>query len=331
MGTGNHAGHRTRHRFDRRVGSGRRHRFRERRNRIQTVYATTDTSGAYSFQQVNPGTYRITVRAAGFRTAVVNNVQLLVNNPATVPVKLEIGQLSETVSVTAETEQLNTVDASIGNAISNKPIVQLPLNARNIVGLLAVQPGVVFVGEDSTDSRNGAVNGGKSDQANVTLDGVDVNDQMDRAAFTSVLRMTPDSVQEFRVTTLNANADQGRSSGAQITLVTKSGTNDLHGSLYEYHRNTATSANNFFGNMVGNPREKLIRNIYGVSAGGPIIRNRMFLFGNWEGRRDAKDGNALATCHPWTCAREFCTTSAPMVPLRPSRPMTLPPGSIHAA
>jgi hypothetical protein len=190
---------------------------------------------------------------------------------------------------------LNTTDASIGNAIATKPIVQMPLNARNIVGLLALQPGVVFVSEDSTNYRNGAVNGGKSDQANVTLDGVDVNDQMDRNAFTSVLRMTPDSVQEFRVTTLNANADQGRSSGAQVALVTKGGTNDLHGSLYEYHRNTATTANQFFNNATGVERQKLIRNIFGVSAGGPIIKNRLFIFGNYEGRRDAKDSSVVRT------------------------------------
>ncbi|MGB9612314.1 MAG: carboxypeptidase-like regulatory domain-containing protein, partial [Bryobacteraceae bacterium] len=104
---------------------------------------TTDSSGAYAFLQVVPGTYRITVRANGFRTATVNDVQLLVNTPSTVNVKLEVGQLTETVSVSAEVEQINTVDATIGNAISNKPIVELPLNARNIVGLLALQPGVV--------------------------------------------------------------------------------------------------------------------------------------------------------------------------------------------
>lgn len=255
--------------------------------------ATSDPSGAYSFLQVVPGKYRMTVKASGFRTSTVNDVQLLVNNPATVNVKLEVGQLTETVAVVADTENLNTVDASIGNAISNKPIVQLPLNARNIVGLLALQPGVVFTKEDDTDSRNGAVNGGKSDQANVTLDGIDVNDQMDRNAFTSVLRMTPDSVQEFRVTTLNANADSGRTSGAQVVMMTKSGTNDLHGTAYEYHRNTITTANGFFNNAAGVERPKLIRNIFGVSLGGPIKKNKMFLFGNWEGRRDAKDGTEL--------------------------------------
>lgn len=253
---------------------------------------TTDSSGNYAFLQVVPGRYRITVKANGFRTATVNDVQLLVNTPSTVNIKLEVGQITEVVAVTAEAQMLNTTDSSIGNAISNKPIIQLPLNARNIVGLLALQPGVVYTRDGDTDSRNGAVNGGKSDQANVTLDGVDVNDQMDRNAFTSVLRVTPDSVQEFRVVTLNATADQGRSSGAQVAMVTKSGTNELHGSAYWYHRNTITTANDFFLNSSGVARQKLIRNIYGASMGGPIIKNRFFLFGNYEGRRDARDGQA---------------------------------------
>lgn len=255
----------------------------------------TDPSGAYAFLQVVPGPYRITVRASGFRTATVNDIQLLVNTPSTVNVKLEVGQVTETVSVSAEVEQVNTVDATIGNAIGNKPIIEMPLNARNIVGLLALQPGVVYTNNEDTSSRNGAVNGGKSDQANVTLDGVDVNDQMDRNAFTSVLRMTPDSVQEFRVVTLNANADQGRTSGAQVSLVTKSGTNEVHGATYWYHRNTVTTANDFFLNSSGVPRQKLIRNIYGAAVGGPIIKNKFFLFGNYEGRKDAKDGQALRT------------------------------------
>ncbi len=251
----------------------------------------SDAQGAYAFLQVAPGKYKLTVKANGFRTATVNDMQLLVNNPATFNVKMEVGQVTETVAVTAEAESLNTVDASLGNAISNKPIVQLPLNARNIVSLLALQPGVVFTSNDDTSSRNGVVNGGKSDQANVTLDGVDVNDQMDRRAFTSVLRMTPDSVQEFRVTTMNANADSGRSSGAQVVLVTRGGSNDLHGSLYWYHRNTVTTANDFFNNMSGVARPKLIRNLYGGSVSGPIKKNKLFYFANWEGRKDAKESS----------------------------------------
>jgi hypothetical protein len=262
-----------------------------------TRQATSDPQGRYAFLQVPPGTYKITAKAAGFADVIVHDYRLLVNAPSTLNLKFEkLGAVSEAIAVSAEGVQVNTTDASIGNAISTKPILELPLNARNIVGLLSLQPGVVTTTEgDNLDSRNGAVNGGKSDQANVTLDGVDVNDQIDRYAFTSVLRMTPDAMQEFRVTTLNANADSGRSSGAQVVLVTKGGTNEIHGSLYEYHRNTLTTANSFFNNMTGVDREKLIRNIFGVGVGGPVKRNRLFYFFNYEGRRDAKDGTALRT------------------------------------
>jgi hypothetical protein len=142
--------------------------------------SATDATGGYSFPQLPPGLYRVTAAAAGFRTTSIPDVRLLVNNPATLNIRMEVGQITETVAVTAEAVQVNTTDASIGNAIGTKPVVELPLNARNIISLLAAQPGVVFTREDDTDSRNGAVNGGKSDQANVTLDGVDVNDQMDR-------------------------------------------------------------------------------------------------------------------------------------------------------
>jgi hypothetical protein len=255
--------------------------------------AKSDQAGRYSIPQVAPGTYNLSAKAAGFTEAAVKEVVLQVNVPRTLDLTLEVGSVTETVAVSAEAVHVNTTDASIGNALTTAPILALPLNGRSIVGLLSLQPGVVYTGGGSGDDRDGAVNGGKSDQANVTLDGVDVNDQMDRNAFTSVLRMTPDAVQEFRVTTLNANADSGRSSGAQVVMITKGGTNDMHGSLYEYHRNTITSANSWFSNASGVPRQKLIRNVFGASWGGPVKKNRLFLFGNFEGRRDAKDGSAL--------------------------------------
>ena len=252
--------------------------------------AKSDGNGNYSFPQLAPGTYNITATGPGFSTASIPDVRVLVNSPVTVNIRMELGAISQTVEVSAETAQLNTTDATIGNAFGTHAIIQLPLEARNVVGLLALQPGVAYIG-DKTDSRNGSVNGGKSDQANVTLDGVDVNDQQERSAFTSVLRVTLDSVQEFRVTTTNANADQGRSSGAQVALITKSGTNQLHGSLYEFHRNTATTANSFLNNAAGVARPKLNRNTFGGSLGGPLRRNRLFVFGTFEGRRDDKEGS----------------------------------------
>ena len=268
-----------------------------------TRSTTTDGSGAYNLPQVQPGNYRLSVAAPGFSTTAVDNLRLLVNTPVTQNIRLEVGAVSETVSVSAEATQINTVDATVGNTFGTKPVLQLPFEARNVVGLLALQPGVTYAGDNLQGSyRGGNVNGGKSDQANVTLDGVDVNDQQNRDPFTSVLRVTLDSVQEFRVVTTNANADQGRSSGAQIALVTKSGTNEVHGSAYWFVRNKITNANSFFNNSAvsaqnpnGVPLAKLNRNIYGASLGAPIVKNRMFIFGNYEGRKDRREDSVLRT------------------------------------
>lgn len=240
---------------------------------------TANESGAYVFTSIPPGRYRLEVESQGFRKTTVTDVIAEVDTPLTQDVTLEIGAVTGEVTVTAGTDAaLNTTDATIGNTFNQQQISTLPLNARNVVGLLSLQTGV---------TQGGEVNGARSDQANVTLDGVDVNEQQGGRAFFSVLRATPDSLQEFRVTTTNANADTGRSSGAQIALVTKSGTNEFHGSLYEYHRNTVTSANDWFNNKAGVPREGLLRHNFGGSLGGPIIKDRFFFFFNYEGFRQA--------------------------------------------
>ena len=260
-----------------------------------------DPQGRYAFLQVQPGTYRLTAQAPGFTDLVRENVQLLVNTPTTADLTFErVGAVQTTVSVESEASQVNTTDATIGNAVGGQAITQLPFEARNVVGLLAIQSGVVFLGAPgypggSTDARSGAVDGGKPDQGNVTLDGVDVNDQQNRSAFTSVLGVTLDSVQEFRTTTTNAGAEYGHSSGAQVTMITRSGTNIVHGSAYEFLRNSLTSANSFFNNSAGVPVAKLDRNEFGASVGGPIKTNKLFYFLNWEGRRDASATSVTRT------------------------------------
>lgn len=262
---------------------------------------TTNESGVYAFTAIPPDTYALEVSTEGFKKVVLNDVRAPVNTPTDVNVQLEPGNISEIIEVSAANEApLNTTDATIGNTFTERQILQLPLDARNVAGLLSLQPGVTYIGNvdqrgETTDYRNGSVNGGKSDQGNVTLDGVDVNDQQNGFAFNSVLRVTPDSVQEFRVTTTNPNAEQGRSSGAQVSLVTKSGTNEFHGSLYEFHRNTVTSANTFFNNMNGLPRPKLLRNLFGGRLAGPVLKDRLFFFFNYEGRRDAREESVLRT------------------------------------
>ncbi|MBS1859373.1 MAG: carboxypeptidase regulatory-like domain-containing protein, partial [Acidobacteria bacterium] len=247
---------------------------------------TSDTQGRYTIPQLPPGTYSLGAKAAGFADVTIAPIQLLVNTPTTMNVKFEnVGSTATSVVVEAAAAQLNTVDASLGNVITSQAIVELPSYARNVANLLTFQPGVAYFG--GSDDRSGSVNGGRSDQSNITLDGADVNSQSDRAAFTSVLRVTPDSVEEFRTTTTNGGADTGRGSGADITLVTRSGTNDVHGSLYEYRRGTETAANSFFNNRNGVARAPLLINLFGTSVGGPIKRNKAFFFVNYEGRRDA--------------------------------------------
>src|SRR5262249_30343418 len=244
----------------------------------------TDAQGGYRLLALSPGTYTLVVTAKGFARYQQTNLQLLVNTPATANVQLKIGEAAETVKDSGEAPALNMVDASLGNSFWETQIREIPLEGRNVPDLLSLQAGVAYTGNrsdiadhgtvENQDTRNGAVNGARSDQSNITLDGVDVNDQSSGYAFDSVLPITQDSVQEFRVTTSNYNADQGGGSGAEVALVTKSGTNAFHGSLYESHRNTVTSASDYF---LQQPL-KLLRNIFGASAGGPIQKDRLFFF-----------------------------------------------------
>ena len=271
----------------------------------------SNDAGAYTFSQITPGTWQLTAKKAGFTSVEIKDIQLQVNTPGTLNVKFEkVGGVAETVTVTASAALVNTTDASLGNAIAGSTILQLPSYVRNITNLLLLQPGV-------TDG--GQVNGGKSDQANVTLDGVDINDQVSRSVTSPVLRVTLDSVQEFRTTTTNSNADQGRGSGAEVSLVTKSGTNQFHGSAYEYNRNTAFASDGFFNNrnlapvyqptgapctsqqialefdQCKAPIAALNINVFGGSFGGPIFKNRLFIFANYEGRRDASASQITRT------------------------------------
>src|SRR6266436_1540837 len=276
---------------------------------------TTNNAGEYEFLALPPGTYGLTVELDGFRKFEQKNLQLQVNLPATQNVTLDVGATAETVEVSAQAVTLNTTDASLGTAFNENQVKELPLEGRNVPDLLSLQAGVLYTGNRSdilvdTDTRNGAVNGARSDQSNVTLDGIPVNDAGGHA-FTSILPVTPDSVQEFRVTTTGYNADQGSSSGAQVALVTKSGTNQFHGSAYEYNRNTYTSANDYFvkaaqiqgclGNGTPltakecNQAPKLIRNVFGASVGGPIIKDRLYFFLNYEGTRRLEETSAVRT------------------------------------
>ena len=264
---------------------------------LRTGFARTVTSGpdgVYQFLQIPPALYTVTVVAAGFATITREHVTLQVNTPATLNFTVQIEGAKVQVDVTSEAPLVNTQDASIGNAFNERQLLDLPSEGRDPVAILSLQPGVTYIGsqvDQTNDSRGGSVSGARSDQTNITWDGLDDNDQLLGYAFQGALRATLDSLQEFRVTTSNGNADEGRSSGAQVTLVTKSGTNALHGSAYEYNRTSLGEANDWFNEEAeinqGLPNKpgQLIRNTFGATFGGPIKKDRMFYFLAYEGQR----------------------------------------------
>lgn len=267
----------------------------------KSISAIADSAGQYNFAQIAPSNYTIQVTASGFGQQT-KSAELLVNQPATIDFALSVQASTVTVDVSAEAQTLNTTDASLGNSADSALIQALPSETRNVPDLLSLQPGVLYLPADVVnDSRSGSVNGGRSDQGNVTLDGVDDNDQVNGFAFQGVLRETQDSIEEFRVTTSNANADAGRSSGAQISMVTKSGTNKFHGAAYEYYRPPLTASNNWFNKQaqinegLPNVPTKVLRNIFGAAVGGPILKDKFFFFGNFEAQRQAEDAQIIRT------------------------------------
>lgn len=257
-------------------------------------------TGSYLFDLIKPGEYRIEVEAKGFSKTVVNNVRALIGKPTETNVQLQIGAVTEVIEVIVRAQDavINTQDASLGNVFDSAQISQLPMEGRSLGALLSLQPGA---------TQEGYVTGARADQSNVTLDGVDINNaQTGNAALASgadgpivgsltsdnitegpVLRLNSEAVEEFRVTTANGNANQGRSAGAQINLVTKSGSNSWHGAAFEFYRATLFEANNWFSNASGTPRTPLVRNSFGGALGGPILKNKLFFFYSYEGRRQA--------------------------------------------
>jgi len=259
-----------------------------------TRSTVSDATGNYQFLALPPGTYNVKVELTGFRTATREGVELPVDVRTKMDVPMEIGAQTETVEVTSVVSPLNTTDASLGNVITNRQVGALPLEARNVVGLLSLQPGAVYLPNTlSEDPRSGSVSGARADQSNVTLDGIDVNDPQFGTAYSSALRVTLDALQEFRVTTSNYGADSGRSSSAQVSLVTRSGTNNYHGSGYYVGRETAWSSKEYFLGLSGQEKAKLDKKIGGGAFGGPILKDKLFFFGNYERLQESSESPVL--------------------------------------
>jgi hypothetical protein len=243
-------------------------------NEATGVSFTTETSdsGTYAFDLVQAGKYSVTIEKQGFKKFISQANPVNVNVPATVNAALETGGLTETVTVQAGAEQVQTsTSGNIGSTIEQKTLESLPIvgtRGRNPLDLLNFQPGVVFGG-----NTGGAVNvNGSRDRAfNFTLDGIDINESTAGGSNFTPLRPNPDSVQEFQVVTSNFTAELGRSSGAQVTLVTRSGTNDFHGNLFEYYRTPRLDARSYPITIAGLAKEQFVQHIFGGSLSGPLF------------------------------------------------------------
>ena len=239
----------------------------------------TNGSGVYEFLQVPPGpNYSLSFSKDGFRTLTMESINLSVNTKETRDAQLQVGDTKITVEVASRVgETLNTTDASMGTVIDGDRIFDLPGTlVNNAANFLALAPGV---------TPGGAVTGTRSDQTNITLDGLDVNDQRGGFAFTTTVNTPLDSIQELKTTVTGDDATFGHSSGGQMELVTKSGTNSFHGQAFDFNRVTAYAANDYFNKLQGIPNPKLIRNQFGGDLGGPIWKNKLFFFFSYNGLR----------------------------------------------
>jgi hypothetical protein len=242
-------------------------------------------SGDYVFPDLPVGTYSFSFDLKGFKNSVRHSITLDVNQVITLNMTLQIGQNQEVVDVTSEAPLVDTTSTQLGAVVNNRSVNELPLNARDTYQFLQLQPGVqsqlgssggTFYGSD--DAGAVSVNGGRGRANNFSVNGGDANDQFVNLP---TIQPTPDAIEEFRVISNTFDAEYGRNSGAVVNVVTKSGTNQFHGDIYEYFRNTVLNAQGFFNTV--KPQEN--QNQFGGTFGGPILKDRTFFFVSYEGRR----------------------------------------------
>ncbi len=252
----------------------------------QTV--NTDSAGAFLFSRLPVGTYQLTVEKAGFTTYVQSGIQLTVNQTANQTVTMQVGQVTEKVTVEANAELVTTRSATGGQLVNQRLVVDLPLNGRGAQSLVFIAPGTVnltgrYCGVDChggvyPGEQVAGVNGAGSAQVNYQMDGTDHNDTYINM---NLPFPNPDALQEFNLQSSNFTAEYGNAGGGIVNIVTKSGTNDIHGTAFEFLRNGVLNARNFFAPA----QDTLKRNQFGGTIGGPIVRNKLFYFGTYQGTR----------------------------------------------
>jgi len=258
--------------------------------------ATTDANGFYQVQHLPIGNYRVTVELTGFSKTDSSPAALDINQTLRVDLKLQVGQVSDVVNVDSQASTVETQNSVVGGTVTGQAIFELPLNGRNTLDLLATQPGVTPQNPDNGGAGDYSIGGGRTDSVTYLLDGGLNNDLLSNGV---VINPNPDAVAEFRVLENSYGAEYGRNAGGIVSIVTKSGTNSLHGTLYDYARNDAFDANDFFFNQQGQPRAVLKRQQYGLTIGGPIMiphlvdgRNKLFFFFSYQGQKQSQVTNA---------------------------------------
>jgi len=264
----------------------------------------TDSAGSYQVLDLPIGMYSVTVEVAGFNKAVTDAQELTISQSLRIDVHLKVGAITETVQVQSEAAQVETVNPTVGGTVTGAPIQDLPLNGRNVLDLALTQPGVVPAPEAGYGGGQFTVAGGRADAVSYLLDG-GTNDSV--TGNSVVFNPNPDTIAEFRILSNNYTAEYGRNGGGTVSVVTKSGTNRVHGSLFEYLRNDAFNANDFFDNLNGQPRPVLKRSQFGGTVGGPIVKDRIFFFFGYQGQRQSAllNGTEVTTYTPAELTGDF--------------------------
>ena len=267
--------------------------------RSRTVIS--DDEGRYQVTNLNLGHYEIEASLPGFQTAVRTGIEITIDRRAVVDFTLNVGEITERVTVTGEAPLVETTSGSLGSIVDRNTVIELPLNGRDLTGLLTLQAGTVFVtttrrGGNSGFSQRVSISGARPHDAAVLLDGTGVKGT-DRGVPSGVSGnfLGAEGIQEFKIERNSYSAQYGGASGGVINVVSKSGSNDFHGSIYEFHRNDNLDATNFISNRDGGGKPPFIRNQFGFSVGGPIIENKTFFFWNYEGMRDRESSTRTRT------------------------------------
>jgi hypothetical protein len=264
-----------------------------------TRKVTTDVDGVYRVPLLAPGPYHIEASASGFKIAARSGVPVRVTETTGLDVRLEVGSPTETINVEATPELTQTGSNALGRVTDERSVTNLPLVSRNFTQIIGLSPGVSVGLTDASQLGLGnggmanftnedlSVNGARSYDNNFQMDGVNANDlaSIEGGVSGGIAIPNPDSIAEFKVLTGQYDASYGRNAGANVNVVTKSGSNQFHGNLFEFFRNDALNGNNFFFNAAGVPRGILRQNQFGATIGGPIKKDKLFFFGSYQGTR----------------------------------------------